>query len=369
MSQPTSLSGTVSVRSRKTKRPALLASAVAGALLPCVAHAYSLPVRGDSLAQGEMFITAIHSPGIQAEGKDITARRHVTDSSWSLLKTDGADPKVLTNYVDYGKPVYAMAPGTVVGCWRNAPQNTPGSMRSDVGTHIAGGGNHFWFRQDDGVYALYAHMQPGSLPAGLCPHNATFMTNAANSYGSATFPDIAKEVWVSGGVHVNAGTFLGLVGDSGASAQIPHLHVHMEKNGVPVVMTFDRGMTEPFPSGTGDLDGPWTRLAGHAMPKADILFWPPHPIGYYTFNGTPAADYQSFFDHLADSGMMPSIVTCANNGATYNANWVPSQGQWVSYHGMSATDFLTKNAQLSAQGFTRTSTYTCGTVTVAVWRK
>src|SRR4051794_21847170 len=89
MNKLTSLSGTVLTRRRKSKRPVLLAGAVAGALLPCVAHAYSLPVRGDSLAQGEMSVTAIHSAGIQAEGKDITARRHITDSNWSLLKTDG----------------------------------------------------------------------------------------------------------------------------------------------------------------------------------------------------------------------------------------------------------------------------------------
>src|SRR6266576_6874579 len=99
---------------------------------PFAPQVYELPLRGDDLNVGERFMTFIHKEGIQAEGKDISALRHVSDDNWSSLKTDGADKTVLTNYVDYGKPFYAMAPGTVIACWRNAPENTPGSLRADI---------------------------------------------------------------------------------------------------------------------------------------------------------------------------------------------------------------------------------------------
>lgn len=106
--------------------------------LPLWAEGYELPLRGDDLAVGERFNTFVHAAGIQAEGKDIGARRHVSDGNWSALKSDGADKSLVQSYVDYGKPFYAVAPGTVIACWRNAPNNTPGSLHPDI-NKIAGG--------------------------------------------------------------------------------------------------------------------------------------------------------------------------------------------------------------------------------------
>ena len=70
---------------------------------PPFAQGYELPLRGDDLNVGERYMTFTHVSGIQAEGKDINARRHISDDNWSSLK-DGGDDKVLANYVDYGKP-------------------------------------------------------------------------------------------------------------------------------------------------------------------------------------------------------------------------------------------------------------------------
>jgi hypothetical protein len=72
--------------------------------LPPAGGIYELPLRGDELNPGERFMTFVHKSGIQAEGKDISALRYTSDDNWSSLKTFGADKKVLTNYVDYGKP-------------------------------------------------------------------------------------------------------------------------------------------------------------------------------------------------------------------------------------------------------------------------
>ncbi|MBZ9753631.1 M23 family metallopeptidase [Deinococcus sp. HMF7604] len=350
-----------------TKTTLLIATLVIATTLPSTAAALTLPLRGDDLKADERYNTGVHTAGIQAEGKDIGALRRVSDTNWSRLKAGTTDPKINSNWIVYGKPFYAMAAGTVVGCWRNAPDNVPGSLnplyKPDL--KIAGGGNHLWILQDDGAYALYAHAQPGSIPAALCPHNTPLFTGTS---GKGSNPDIEPEARVTSGARVNAGQFLGRVGNSGSSTA-PHLHVHLQTGGQPVPMTFEQGLTTPFTGGTASLNGPWTPLAGHTLPEASVLFWPPRPAGNLTFNGVNSADYQRLVEHLADSGMMPNLITCSSNGATYNSTWVPRQGQWASFHGLSTAQAAEKHASYIAQGYTRTSSYTCGSVTVAVWRK
>lgn len=319
---------------------------------------YSLPLRGNDLTADQRYSTKVHTAGVQAEGKDIGVLRNTSGNSWSRLKADGADEKVLDNWLVYGKPVYAMADGKIFSCWRNAPQNVPGSYLPEYeAKKISGGGNHLWVLQDDGVKTLYAHMQPGSVPAALCPHNDKLM--------SGTDPD---EDAVADGVRVKAGQVIGRVGNSGSSGGGPHLHVHMQLDGKALPMTFSRGATTPF-NGKANIDGPWTRLAGKAFPSESLLFWPPHTVGEYVFNGVQAANYQRLFDHMTDSGMMPSLISCAANGATYSSQWVPAQGDFRSHHGMSASEAAAKQALYTGQGFKRTSTYTCGAANVAVWRK
>lgn len=346
----------------------LVFSAVLCSALQVTVSAATLPLRGNDLGPDERYHTFVHTSGIQAEGKDIGALRRISDTAWSGLQSGTSDRRVLKNWVVYGKPFYAMASGVVVGCWRNAPENIPGSLnplyKPDL--KFAGGGNHLWILQDDGAYALYAHAQPGSIPATLCPHGAPLFTGNSGKGGS---PDIEPEARVTNGVRINAGQFLGRIGNSGASASGPHLHVHMEKNNQPVVMKFDRGLTTPFEGSKASLNGPWTPLAGQAFPQASVLFWPPRPAGNLTFNEIKSADYQRLSDHLVDSGMMPNLISCQSNGASYNSTWVPHQGQWASFHGMNAAQALAKNTLYTSQGYKRTSSYTCGAANVAVWRK
>ena len=78
------------------------------------------------------------------------------------------DDTINSNYLIYGRPVYAMAGGTVVGCWRNAPENTGHTKRPEIATgKILLQGNHIWIKQTDGNIALYAHAPTGDIPASL----------------------------------------------------------------------------------------------------------------------------------------------------------------------------------------------------------
>lgn len=338
-------------------RTTLLAAA-ASLALPAAASAYELPLRANDLTPGERYHTFIHTGGSQAEGQDIGARRHKSGTSWSGLKADGADKKNLDNWIIYGKPFYAMADGVVTRCWRNAPNNPVGGYHPDYDKGlISGGGNALWIKHDDGSTVLYAHAQPGSIPSEICPNN-NVLFKAKGGKG---------ETDVANGARVKVGQRLGRIGNSGSSGSGPHLHVHMNKDGKPHVMPFARGMTTPFEG--ADLNGPWTRLKGKALPKATILVWPPHGVGNYKWNGTRDEDYQRLVDHMQDSGMMPSLITCADSGQSYNSQWVPEQGQWRSHHGMTDKVAAEKHALYTGQGFKRTSSYTCGSRQVAVWRK
>jgi hypothetical protein len=343
------------------------AAVSAAMLIPAAALAQRLPLRGGDLADNERYHTFVHEgQGDQAEGKDIGARRW-TPEGWKQLKAGTTDGSVLSNWVVYGKPFYAMAGGKVVGCWRNAPENTPKSLHPDfVAKKFAGGGNFLWILQDDGNIALYAHARPGSIPSSLCPHNAKLFKGLAG--GGPDFV-IEAEAQVKNGARVEAGTRLGEIGNAGSSSEGPHLHVHLTPNHKqPVPMKFERGLTMPY-SAHASLDGPWTPIAGKALPAAEILLWPPRPVGTYTFNGIAKAGYPRLVEHLRDGGQMPEFITCTSNGTTYNSKWIPATSQWASFNGMSPATAAAKHAEYTSKGYKRTSVYTCGTVTVAVWRK
>jgi hypothetical protein len=332
------------------------------------ALALEFPLHANDLAPGERIHTWVHATGggPQTGAKDLLIRRRVADNNWVVLKAAKTDDGVNSNYLIYGRPVYAMAGGTVVGCWRNAPENAGHNQRAEVGTgKILLQGNHLWIRQADGNIALYAHGIPGDIPASLCPNNGVFLTGKRVLPG----PDPTEpEGVVSNGASVTAGQLLYHAGNSGNSSE-PHVHVHVVNSSNSwQPMRFDRGQTTPF-NGTASLNGPWSRLQGAALPMAGILIWPPHPVGNWTYNGIDAAAYQRVFDHFVDSGEMADTVTCTNNGASYGTTWVPAKGSWLSHHGMSVTDHALKNANYVSQGYKETSVFTCGTVMAAIWRK
>lgn len=342
-------------------RALLLASATLGSI---AAQAYDFPLRADDLNLNHRYSTGAHwSGGTQEKGFDIGAVRHVGSGQWSGLKTDGASTTVNSNYIIYGAKIRAMAAGTVVGCWRNSPQNTAGSkLQKVLDGYIGLAGNHVWVLQDDGVYALYAHAQPGTVPAAICPHNATYLTNPDKSN------PWTQDGRVTNGVRVAKGQVLGVVGNSGNSTG-PHLHVHMEKNGDPVTIKFDHGQTTSYANNNASVNGPWTLLKGNALPAGKVLVWAPHSVGYWTVNNIPDERFQAWFNHFADSGVMLDTVPCTDGGQIYNTTWVPSSGSWYAHAGMSLTDFNNKSTYYANNGYTRTGWWYCGSNYTGIWRK
>ena len=106
---------------------------------------------------------------------------------------DAADNK---NYRAYGAEILSVADGIVTETKDGIPQNSPGANSRAVPiTMETIGGNHVIVDIGENRFALYGHLQPGSLRVKV-------------------------------GDKVKRGDVLGLVGNSGNSTE-PHLHFHI----------------------------------------------------------------------------------------------------------------------------------------------
>ncbi|MGC1677980.1 MAG: M23 family metallopeptidase [Candidatus Binataceae bacterium] len=137
------------------------------------------------------------------------AQRYAVD--WEQLNNDdricSGPTKLVKSYTIYGKQVLAVADGTVVTAINDQPDVTPGSFPPGL-TLDQADGNAVILDIGGGNYAMYAHMQPGSVRVAV-------------------------------GDKVTRGQVLGLVGNSG-NTLAPHLHFQMmdsprslQSNGLP----------------------------------------------------------------------------------------------------------------------------------------
>jgi len=146
---------------------------------------------------------------LPVNGRVWVAQRYAVD--WEQMDAHGRiyagtqqDPK---SYTIFGKPVLAVADATVVGLTDGLPEQTPGKFPSIISLDEADG-NAVILDLGEHRYAMYAHMQPGSIRVRL--HD-----------------------------RVKRGQVIGLVGNSGNSVA-PHLHFQvmdgvfsLASNGLP----------------------------------------------------------------------------------------------------------------------------------------
>jgi hypothetical protein len=102
------------------------------------------------------------------------------------------DPSKLQSYLTYRQPILAAAAGTVVAAQDGFANNTALPHPATVPSMLETVGNHVIVQISDGVYMLYAHIDPGSVAVRV-------------------------------GDPVTRGQQLGLIGSSGISST-PHLH-------------------------------------------------------------------------------------------------------------------------------------------------
>ena len=142
-------------------------------------------------------------------GRISVAQRYAVD--WEQLDASGriytGPQEKLESYTIFGKPTLAVADGRVVSVVDGLPEQTPGKFPSNLPLAEADG-NSVILDLGSRRYALYAHLQPGSIKVRV-------------------------------GDNVKPGQVIGLVGDSGNSIA-PHLHFQvtdgpdsLSSNGLP----------------------------------------------------------------------------------------------------------------------------------------
>src|ERR1700689_4134018 len=169
------------------------------------------PLRGERYIAADSCCDATRHQraALPVNGRVWLAQRYAVD--WEQMDTSGriyAGPREkLESYAIFGQPALAVANALVVSVIDGQPAQTPGSSPTNI-TLDAADGNSIILDLGGEGYALYAHLQPGSIK-------------------------------VHRGEKVHLGQVMGLVGDTGNSL-VPHLHFQvmdgpssLSSNGLP----------------------------------------------------------------------------------------------------------------------------------------
>jgi hypothetical protein len=144
------------------------------------------------------------------DGRPSISRRYAIDwflTNGKIYKWREGDAHEKSSYFSYGQPVFAVGGGTIVLARDGMPDNFPGPVED---FRVAGpltletaSGNIVVLDLDDGQFAHYGHLQPGSLR-------------------------------VKTGDHVRSGEVLARIGVSG-DPNVPHLHFEVTTSARPLV--------------------------------------------------------------------------------------------------------------------------------------
>ena len=169
------------------------------------------PLHGEGYVSADSCCDAVRHTraALPVNGRVWVAQRYAVD--WEELDAQGriytGDREKLESYTIFGKPVVAVADAVVASVTDGLPEQTPGKFPTDISLEEADG-NSVILDLGEQHYAMYAHMQPGTIQVRV-------------------------------GQRVAAGQLLGLVGNSGNSVA-PHLHFQMSdkpsslaSNGLP----------------------------------------------------------------------------------------------------------------------------------------
>jgi len=159
------------------------------------------PLKGDGwvVINGCCSTWGAHRTSIQTiSGELHNSQRFAID--WMRIGSNGRffhdDPTDVTNWYNYGTPVYAVADATVVEVLDELNDQPPGTLPDPSTITIQTvDGNHVILDLGGGVYAFYAHLKRGSVRVRV-------------------------------GDKVKTGEQLGQLGNSG-NTSAPHLHLHL----------------------------------------------------------------------------------------------------------------------------------------------
>jgi hypothetical protein len=208
------------------------------------------PLRGEHYIAADSCCDATRHTraALPVNGRVWVAQRYAVD--WEQMDAGGhiytGPREKLESYAIFGQPVLAVANALVVSVVDGQPEQTPGSYPTNIALDAADG-NAIILDLGEKRYALYAHLQPGSIK-------------------------------VHPGEKVHLGQILALVGDTGNSI-VPHLHFQvtggpssLASNGLPYEIS-DFEMTGKSP-GTEAFD----EAESNGTPLAVTPFSPPQAV-------------------------------------------------------------------------------------------
>jgi len=293
--------------------PATITLPLAPHKSPVPGDAYLFPYSFDDLRPNEYMITsALHPSGNGAQwGTQIFAHDigcigwDSNAKAWSPL-LPGGDKTKNEDYRIYGKPVRAMAAGTVFDSVDGIDDNPVAGNYPDPPA-ADGAGNHITITYGT-ENVTYFHFQKNSIPANLR----------------------------TDGTPVSEGQLLGLVGNTGHSSA-PHTHIECERASdnalrpLPFRNAWVIDETKLSPPGAV---GPWFKLKGHGISKNRVSVWPlarnPEWLGWQDLGGIIKAPpaVASLAPHRLD------VFSVGTDGKLAQKSWDGSKwSDWISVGG------------------------------------
>jgi Bacterial tandem repeat domain 1/Peptidase family M23 len=298
------------------------------------------PFSASDLRVGEYFTaSARHWANGGGKGRQIYAH-DIGCTGWDASKNafsgllPGTDGTKNEHYRIYGKPVRAMADGTVSSWHDGMAANTPGGFPKP--TPNPAGGNHIWIQHGDEL-VVYTHLQNNSIPDSL---------------------------QVKGAV-VKAGQMVGKCGNTGNSSA-PHEHAEAAQSGNTSLRPLpfrEAWVCEAAKLAPPSPDGPWVRLDAEGIPYDSVVVWPAatRPAWYppnwreVSHHAIPDESYQTIFDRATKAGYRPVWLDGYEvNGQTFfNVIFRPSAGgpAWAARHGMTAAEYQSEFNNRTAAGY------------------
>ena len=307
---------------------------------PAPTGGWLFPFSASDLRVGEYFsASARHWANGGGRGRQIYAH-DIGCTGWDASKNafsgllPGTDGSKNEHYRIYGKPVRAMADGTVSSWHDGMDANTPGAFPEPTPDPV--GGNHIWIQHGDELM-VYTHLQKNSIP------------DAMKVKGAA----------------VKAGQMVGRAGNTGNSSG-PHEHAEAAQSGNSSLRPLpfrEAWICEAARLQPPSPEGPWVRLDAEGVPYDGVLIWPAatRPAWYppnwaeVSHHAIPAGSYQTIFDRATKAGYRPVWLDGYEvNGQTFfNVIFRPAAGApaWAARHGMTASEYQSEFNTRTAAGY------------------